>query len=461
MRQGRPRSIACVCATAVLAVVWTLARGSLAADATPSASAAAPTVVTAPAFPQVVIQGGELPKGWTPKPVPYAGIGPDGKPVTVLIAPTYTFTFAAGPPVPMPVATVTATPPRAAGSRSIAAAPAPRPSVPYGTPWVFQTQGLQPVDAGIVVAKPYELPKPPSQWVAAPFPSTPPEAVAAAPLQPPPSQWIPASEPPATMPMAPVAAAPAGTQGAEVLASMAPAAIAGGAAAAAPQPIPTSTTAANASASPSSLAPAAAPSTPPAVADASSPATHFWRVVGVHDGDTITCIDDTNTKQKVRLAEIDAPEIGQDFGKVSRDALAEMVFGKTVEVRDQGKDRYGRWIAHLFVDGTDVNRQMVATGNAWHYAAYSQDSSLAELQQQAQVRKLGLWSQPNPMPPWEYRKNGGSPTTTTRLDRRSPLLARGDPFRPFRHARCRLATNASNSPPTSCPVQGESYRWMV
>jgi endonuclease YncB( thermonuclease family) len=129
-------------------------------------------------------------------------------------------------------------------------------------------------------------------------------------------------------------------------------------------------------------------------------------VVGVHDGDTVTCLDDANQQQKVRLAEIDAPELGQDFGKVSRDALAEMVFGKTVEVVDDGKDRYGRWIGHLIVDGQDANRQMVATGNAWHYATYSQDASLATLQQQAQSQKLGLWSQPNPTAPWDYRKNG-------------------------------------------------------
>jgi endonuclease YncB( thermonuclease family) len=134
---------------------------------------------------------------------------------------------------------------------------------------------------------------------------------------------------------------------------------------------------------------------------------HLWRVVGVYDGDTVTCLDENNQQQKVRLAEIDAPESGQDFGKVSREALAAMVFGRTVEVTDQGRDRYGRWIANLSVDGIDVNRQMVASGNAWHYAAYSKDPSLAEAQKQAQAQQLGLWAQDNPMPPWDYRKSGG------------------------------------------------------
>jgi endonuclease YncB( thermonuclease family) len=136
-------------------------------------------------------------------------------------------------------------------------------------------------------------------------------------------------------------------------------------------------------------------------------------VVGVNDGDTLTCLDESNQQQKVRLAEIDAPELSQDFGKVSREALATMVFGKTVEVVDDGKDRYGRWIGRLSVNGIDVNRQMVATGNAWHYAAYSHDDSLAALQTQAQAQRIGLWAQPNPQPPWEYRASAGKTPSST------------------------------------------------
>ena len=132
---------------------------------------------------------------------------------------------------------------------------------------------------------------------------------------------------------------------------------------------------------------------------------HLWRVVGVHDGDTLTCLDESNQQQKVRLAEIDAPEIGQDYGKVSREVLAEMVFGKTVDVAEEGKDRYGRWIGHLSLGGVDVNRQMVASGNAWHYVDYSRDTSLAALEAQARSQRLGLWAQPNPVAPWDFRNN--------------------------------------------------------
>ncbi|MFM8931542.1 MAG: thermonuclease family protein [Gemmataceae bacterium] len=132
--------------------------------------------------------------------------------------------------------------------------------------------------------------------------------------------------------------------------------------------------------------------------------THQWKCVGVHDGDTVTCLNENNEQQKIRLAEIDAPELKQDFGQRSREALAAMVFGKTITVVDQNKDRYGRWIGRLYADGIDVNRQMVATGYAWHYASYSKDPSLGVLMQQAKDQKLGLWGQGDPIPPWDYRK---------------------------------------------------------
>jgi len=182
-------------------------------------------------------------------------------------------------------------------------------------------------------------------------------------------------------------------------------------AAAAPPMVAGAAGAIAAASQPQSLAPPTSiPAQPVSVSPKQPPASraaspHLWRVVGVHDGDTVTCLDESNQQQKVRLAEIDAPEIGQEYGRNSREALAELVFGKTVEVTEDGKDRYGRWIGHLSAGGSDMNRQMVATGNAWHYVDYSTDASLAALQSQAQSQRLGLWAQPNPIPPWTFRKN--------------------------------------------------------
>ena len=162
-----------------------------------------------------------------------------------------------------------------------------------------------------------------------------------------------------------------------------------------------------------SPAAAAVPATQASTSGAATRAgtTHLWRVVGVHDGDTITCLDESNQQQKVRLASIDAPEIGQEYGKTARENLAAMIFGKTVEVVDEGKDRYGRIVGRVSSNGQDVNRAMIATGNAWHFAEYSNDASLAALQSQAQAQRAGLWATSNPTPPWDYRDQMKRPST--------------------------------------------------
>lgn len=376
-------------------------------------------------LPGTIIHGTTIPQGWTPQAVPYRAIGPDGRPVTMHYAPTYVFTYPIGPPVAI------AQPPRSASQvnrRQAYGQPAS-----YGQGWNYQTQGASPpryapppptvaryqpppyqfpAGAGALAGTPVTppqaaVPPPPPMTSAAPQPFNTPSSSYQS-LPPPPTQWGP-SQPGAPAPppgigspsgMPPQSTSPVG-QG---FAAVAPPAMAAAAAAIAPPPPssqPPTVPVQPVSSLP--MSPTSAGGLPPSGRSSNS---HLWRVVGVHDGDTVTCLDDANQQQKVRLAEIDAPELGQDFGKVSRDALAEQVFGKTVEVVDEGKDRYGRWIGHLIIDGKDVNRQMVSTGNAWHYATYSQDTSLAALQQQAQSQKLGLWSQPNPMPPWDFRKNG-------------------------------------------------------
>ena len=65
------------------------------------------------------------------------------------------------------------------------------------------------------------------------------------------------------------------------------------------------------------------------------------RVVGVHDGDTLTGLDESKTQFKIRLDAIDAPEIKQPFGQASKKALSEKVFGKDVVVIAKTKDKYG------------------------------------------------------------------------------------------------------------------------
>ena len=130
------------------------------------------------------------------------------------------------------------------------------------------------------------------------------------------------------------------------------------------------------------------------------------RVVGVHDGDTLTVLTAGNVQIKVRLVEIDAPEIKQPFGQQSKQALSALVFGKDVEIRATGKDRYGRTLARVFLDGTDVNLAIVKAGMAWRFDKYSKDGAFGTAQQEAQRARRGLWADAAPVAPWEWRKRG-------------------------------------------------------
>lgn len=130
------------------------------------------------------------------------------------------------------------------------------------------------------------------------------------------------------------------------------------------------------------------------------------RVVSVHDGDTITLLMPGNKQVKIRLAQIDAPESAQAFGQKSKQSLSEMVFSKTVKVEKETIDKYGRTVGTVFVDGLDANREQVKQGMAWAYRQYLHDQSLVQDEDIARQSKVGLWSDPNLVPPWEYRHAG-------------------------------------------------------
>ncbi|MDM0036831.1 thermonuclease family protein [Variovorax sp. J22P271] len=126
------------------------------------------------------------------------------------------------------------------------------------------------------------------------------------------------------------------------------------------------------------------------------------QVVGVLDGDTIDVLVN-QTPVRVRLAEIDAPEKKQPFGTRSRQALSEYVFRQVVTIRENGKDRYGRTIGTVLVDGRSVNSAMVGAGMAWAYRTYLIDRSLLEVEARARNSKRGLWADASPVPPWDWR----------------------------------------------------------
>jgi micrococcal nuclease len=133
---------------------------------------------------------------------------------------------------------------------------------------------------------------------------------------------------------------------------------------------------------------------------------YIGRVVGISDGDTITILDDRKQQIKVRLAEIDTPESAQPYGTRAKQELSGLVFGKTVIVKVQDTDRYGRKVGRVYKDDVDVNAEMIRCGAAWVYRKYARDQRLYNLEKQARQNKKGLWSLPEAerIPPWEWRK---------------------------------------------------------
>ncbi len=139
------------------------------------------------------------------------------------------------------------------------------------------------------------------------------------------------------------------------------------------------------------------------------PRTIEGRVVGVTDGDTITVLTAENKQYKIRLAGIDAPERGQDFGTKSSDSLSKLIFNQIVRIAATKLDKYGRTIGKVFIGEKDMNLELVREGMAWHYKQYEDEQSeqdrktYAEAEIQSRTKKIGLWSMPNPVPPWVYR----------------------------------------------------------
>jgi endonuclease YncB( thermonuclease family) len=143
-------------------------------------------------------------------------------------------------------------------------------------------------------------------------------------------------------------------------------------------------------------------------------------VVAVTDGDTIKVLDADNTEYKVRLTGIDAPERGQPYNKVSRDHLASMVAGKEVFVESDKQDIYGRELGKVWVQPSDcrscgktlnANYAQVMAGLAWWYRYYAKEQSPEDrgryesAEDEAKARGWGLWADPDPMNPYQWRKS--------------------------------------------------------
>ena len=128
-----------------------------------------------------------------------------------------------------------------------------------------------------------------------------------------------------------------------------------------------------------------------------------YRVMSVADGDSFSLMKN-RTEVKVRLYGIDCPERKQPFNKKAGKFTRTMLQKGKIELTKVDLDRYGRTVAWVFVDSLNLNEELVRRGLAWHYKHHSKDTSLARLEKNARLNKTGLWSDPHPIAPWEFRK---------------------------------------------------------
>lgn len=127
------------------------------------------------------------------------------------------------------------------------------------------------------------------------------------------------------------------------------------------------------------------------------------KVMGISDGDTFTAINRDNLRLKFRIAGIDAPERRQPFSNVAKRALSDMIHGKTVVVDVLKTDGWGRHVARVSTQAIDdVGARMVEMGLAWSYTEF--DTAYTPLEATARQSRIGLWREPAPTPPWEWRK---------------------------------------------------------
>lgn len=127
------------------------------------------------------------------------------------------------------------------------------------------------------------------------------------------------------------------------------------------------------------------------------------RVVEVADGDTLT-IRVAEDDYRIRLYEIDTPENGQPWARQAKNALSRKISQQDVTVEVITTDQYGRLVGKIWLDNRDIGREMVAEGHAWAFRPTLDDRSLLRAEANAKATGIGLWSKPNPIPPWEWRQ---------------------------------------------------------
>lgn len=128
------------------------------------------------------------------------------------------------------------------------------------------------------------------------------------------------------------------------------------------------------------------------------------KVVGISDGDSFTVLNSDNTTFRIRLHGVDCPEYKQPYSQVAKKFTSDLIFKKNIKIKDLGKDRYGRTLAIVYLpDNSILNEKLLSAGLAWHYKYFDKNPYWSELEEAARKQKIGLWSQNNPIEPWNWR----------------------------------------------------------
>jgi endonuclease YncB( thermonuclease family) len=126
-------------------------------------------------------------------------------------------------------------------------------------------------------------------------------------------------------------------------------------------------------------------------------------VIGISSGDTFTAVCNQKVQMKIRLADIYAPEKSQAFWEESKNSLSTLCLNTQAQIAIQSLDQRRRSVSRVTCNGIDVNAEQLKRGMAWVYEAKAQDRSLYALQDKARRTRQGLWGDPMPVPPWQWR----------------------------------------------------------
>ncbi len=131
-------------------------------------------------------------------------------------------------------------------------------------------------------------------------------------------------------------------------------------------------------------------------------------VTRIADGDTLTLVDATSRQHTIRLADIDAPEIGQDFGQQSRTRLSALAFNQQALAQCTVREAKRPAVCLVTVSGKDIGLEQLRGGMAWYQQEGTQQTAseragYEQAEFNAKIRRFGLWNSKNPTPPWEWR----------------------------------------------------------